>query len=626
MNNDTDTFKRENIIWEQREQAAQVNKHDASECSMHIPSDENKGNKLISLIRNPTDTIPENLLSPIIVRPRYMAHMDWFELNGQSMKPGVYWHGVNSDGSNVDIWICTPLIVEAITSSNADDDFGRLLRFIDSNGKWHEWSMPMHMLKGSCDELRGEILSQGAIFNPSKRSEIVKYIMSERPEKKMTSVNCVGWHNKTFVLPNQVIGTGNVIFQSESAMGSDFQTLGSISIWQENIGKLCIGNIPLMVAVSASLAGPLLRIVNRHQGGGIHFVGDSSSGKSTAVEIAASVWGPPEFIRSWSATANGLEGLAATRNDTCLILDEIDEASPQDIGKIVYMLCNGQGKQRASRIGNARKIQRWCTVALSTGERTLKSIMNDVGKDANTGQMVRLLSIPITFKYGAFSNLHIFHGGRELSDHLKKQRLITYGHIGLAFVQKLIEDKRDFPTLLEKIHQKFYHHTHNSIQDRAAGLFAVIGMAGELAIEYKLLPWHEGSALEAVVVAFQEWKNFEGIEETEEKRILRNISDFISKHGDSKFSQLGKSFGEEKSVSNRAGWYKDTEHGRVYMFFPTALLEAAGKFERARIVRALSAANWIVDSDSDNRFTKKTRLPGGGSKGLYHICEKEAEI
>lgn len=76
------------------------------------------------------------------------------------------------------------------------------------------------------------------------------------------------------------------------------------------------------------------------------------------VKVAASVWDEPDFVCSWSAAAKGLEGIAVKRNDICLILDEVDEASPYEKDKIAYMLSNGQGKQRAGKIGQALSIKR----------------------------------------------------------------------------------------------------------------------------------------------------------------------------------------------------------------------------------------------------------------------------
>ena len=333
--------------------------------------------------------------------------------------------------------------------------------------------------------------------------------------------------------------------------------------------------------------------------------------------MAASVWGSPEFIRSWSATANGLEGVAATRNETCLILDEIDEASPHEIGKIAYMLVNGQGKQRAGRVGTVRKIQRWRIITISTGERTLTSIMNEIGKRPNAGQLVRLLSIPVTFEHGAFSDLHEFESGRALSDHLKSMRLKHYGHVGPAFIRKLMDDKRDFPALLDMYLQPFNSVTKTNLEKRAAMVFAIITLAGELAIEYGIVPWEQTYVWDAALIAFQRWQTYQGPGQTEDTQILQAISDFIAKHGDSRFSAHHERI--EDTIYNRAGWYQDKNIGRVYMFLPVALVEAGGGFERSRIVEALKRAKWIVECDA-GRATKKARTRGG-MNNLYFICE-----
>lgn len=609
---------------EHGEQREQVMEYEGSRCSHSELVKLSIENTLITEIKNPMVVPPLQLPKPKAERPCYQSYDDWFEMNGKKMKPGVYWHGRRfKEGESVDVdeWICSPLTVEGITSSPRQDNFGRLLKFQDSNGQWHEWAMPMHYLKSNGDELRGELLNQGVVFNPKKRSDIINYLMTQQSYRKITAVERVGWYENVFVLPNQLIGQADVVYQSEVFTESEFHQAGSLSDWQHEIGRLCVGNIPLMVSISAALAGPILKFIDRQQGGGIHWVGDSSSGKSTAVEIAASVWGSPNFIRSWSATANGLEGVAATRNDTCLILDEIDEASAHEIGKITYMLVNGQGKQRAGKIGHARKIQRWRLITVSTGERTITSIMNEIGKRPNTGQLVRLLSIPVGFEHGAFSNLHHFESGRHLADHLKGIRIKHYGHVGPAFIRKLMNDKQDFPALLDKYLQPFNREANTNLERRAAMVFAIIALVGELAIEYGILPWEKTAAWDASLIAFERWQSFLGPGQTEDNQILHAVSDFIAKHGDSRFSAHREH--EDRPIINRAGWYKDTAQGRVYMFFPVALKEAGGNFERPRIVEALRKAKWIVENDN-GRASKKVRT-SAGLKNLYHICEPTDE-
>src|SRR5207247_1076814 len=109
---------------------------------------------------------------------------------------------------------------------------------------------------------------------------------------------------------------------------------------------------------------------------------------------------------SWNATANGQEGAAALCNDGLLVLDEISEADPKEVGKIVYSLGNGTGKQRANQSGNARGVTRWRCVVLSSGERTVGTTMAEGGHRIKAGQAVRLLDTPAARAFGAWDNLH----------------------------------------------------------------------------------------------------------------------------------------------------------------------------------------------------------------------------
>jgi putative DNA primase/helicase len=114
--------------------------------------------------------------------------------------------------------------------------------------------------------------------------------------------------------------------------------------------------------------------------------------------------------------------------------------------------------------------------------------------------------------------------------------------------------------------QRFGERLTTNIEKRAATTFSIVGLAGELAIEYDLLPWEKGAAFEAALLAFKRYQTYLESSQTEDSQILQAVSDFIAKHGDSRFSSVSEH--PEKSVQNRAGWYKNDDKGRVYMFFP----------------------------------------------------------
>ena len=76
----------------------------------------------------------------------------------------------------------------------------------------------------------------------------------------------------------------------------------------------------------------------------------------------------PGYVRTWRATANGLEGAAAGATDTALILDELAQVEARDLAAALYMLANGAGKARAHRDGGLREPRAWRVLTISSGE------------------------------------------------------------------------------------------------------------------------------------------------------------------------------------------------------------------------------------------------------------------
>lgn len=296
-------------------------------------------------------------------RPRYVVLDDWVEHAGSKYKPGVYHCGIakgKADGppEPFEIWICSPIHIDAVTFDGQNNNFGRLLRFKPTVGKWREWAMPMELLAGDGAALRGELLAMGVELDPYKaKQQLPAYLQSVHPKRRMHCALNVGWCNDSFVLPDTVIGPNatGVIFQSGERGHDEHTVAGTLAGWKTEIAARAVGNPILILAISASFAGPMLARCNA-EGGGVHFVGDSATGKSSAMEASCATWGGVNYKRSWRSTANGMEGAAALFNDCLLALDEISECDPKEVGAIVYALGNGRGKQRATRGGNARGV------------------------------------------------------------------------------------------------------------------------------------------------------------------------------------------------------------------------------------------------------------------------------
>lgn len=562
------------------------------------------------------------LFPPESERPRFLVLDDWEKREGRKVRPGVYWCSADQDKQgNITLsetWFCSPLHLDAITFDGQCNNFGRLLRLKNTLGNWRTWAMPMEMLRGSGEDLRGELLAMGVELDPYEAKRLLPvYLQREHPKKRMHCAMQTGWAGKSFVLPDEVIGPdrAGVIFQSGERAHEEHTQAGTLASWQEGIGTKASGNPLLVLALSSGFAGPMLARCNA-EGGGVHFVGDSSTGKTTAIEAACSIWGGPNYRRSWRATANGMEGAAALFNDCLLALDEISECDPKEVGAIVYALGNGRGKQRASRSGTARGVVRWRCFVLSSGERTIATTMAEGGHRVKAGQSVRLLDVPVNRTYGAWDDLHGAPSASAFSDAIKRTAAAHHGLVGRAFLEKLTHDLRDFCALLEEAKALFTEDDSEGQDKRAAGRFALIGLAGELATEYGLTGWQEGEAASAAALAFTLWRSERGRGNSEKQQIAERLSDFIERHGDGRFSTVDSS--SEVPINNRAGWWLDGSTGREYLLTSEAMREALKGFDFKRALDALQELGALPAPGADGKRARPVRIGGRVAK-LYQI-------
>ena len=573
-------------------------------------------------------------------RPKFVVIDDWHEEGATKYRPGVWHFGIKPGRGEApptltQQWICSPLYLDAVTTDAHGGNYGRLLRIKSTLGKWTTWAMPMNMLRGDCSDLRGELLGMGVEIDPFARNLLAVYLQDRAPKRRIQCALQTGWAStdyKAFVLPDTVIGpqSASVAYQSGERGSEEYTLSGTLERWQAGTAALAVGNPLLVLALSAAFAGPVLARCNA-ESGGIHLIGDSSTGKTTAVESACSVWGGPNFKRSWRTTSNGLEGAAALFNDSLLALDEISECDPRQVGEVVYMLGNGRGKQRAGRTGSARAVARWRSSVISTGERSIATTMTEGGHRVKAGQSVRLLDVPAKRTYGAWDNLHRYATGTAFSDALKIEAATHYGHGGRAFLEKLTRDHDDsFSAALDTIkgRDEFQAPGGEGQAKRAAGRFAVLALAGELATSYGITGWETGEAIKAAAVGFAAWLSLRGgigQGNAERGQIAERIISFIERHGDSRFTDAA-SDDEQRAmmVRDRAGYWRAAGDGRVYLFTADGLREALKGFDFNRALDALQEIGAIETPGADGKRAKFIRINGRGMK-LYAVNPSNIE-
>lgn len=203
----------------------------------------------------------------------------------------------------------------------------------------------------------------------------------------------------------------------------DLQPKGTFKGWWEMYLKQVKGNLLLELAVvfaASSLVTAFLK--TRHEvefaGTIFSFMGNSSTGKSTAAALAVSIAGNPTkgsntLFRSWNGTRNALEGYLSSNFGVPIVLDELSAATFKDTTGLLYSLAEGQGRQRSNIDGNVKALKNWGTTVISTAEH---SILNDSAR--NDGLNVRTIEISEAFTTSA-----------DNADAIKRATSINYGHI-----------------------------------------------------------------------------------------------------------------------------------------------------------------------------------------------------
>lgn len=540
---------------------------------------------------------------------------------------GVYYFGRDKEGNPLPpLRICTPLAITARTRDDRGHDWGYLLEWQDPDGRKHEWAMPQEMLAGQGDDYRRELLSRGFDIAPGNpaRNHLTHYIQTERTEARALCTDKIGWRDGVFVMPDRSIGEAGqrVIYQSTALAKHAFKTKGTLEGWRQQVAALCRGNHRAVFAISCAFA-PILLEMAGEESGGFHFRGDSSSGKTTLLRLAASVWGDSGFLQRWRATTNGLEGLAQLHNDCLLILDELAQVDPKEAGQIAYMLGNGQGRTRANRDGLAKKSASWRLLYLSAGEIGLADHVRDSGQRVKAGQEIRLADIPADAGkgLGVFDKLHGTDNPALFARQLAEAVTATHGTAGMAFIEAVITDRA---ALQEKLASYRQHFLKECLPENAAGQvervasrFALVAIAGELATHYRITGWADGEAFTAAKTCFEAWLEARGgAGNLEAQKLLADIRACLEAHEESRFSYLGRD--DTRSIHNRMGYIRDGNNGREFILLPEAFKRELCRGHDSTKAAKVMLEYGILIPGADGKAQKRESLPGN-KRGRFYV-------
>jgi putative DNA primase/helicase len=590
---------------------------------------------------NISDDVDFSILAAPIVTPRDVEQMQLEPARGSNEDPpgyirrrnGLFWQDP-SDPEKPEIRLAGPFDVVAETRDADGAAWGVLLAWRDHDGRGHEWAMPRALLAGDGADVRRVLLDGGLYVAPGRKARdlLNSYLASVTVQRRARAVSRIGWHGRAFVLPDGAIGDSEderSLLQTSGTVDHAYRVAGTLAEWRDGVARFATGNSRLVVAISAALAAPLLEVTGA-ESGGFHFRGPSSTGKSTALVVAGSVWGGggvAGYVRSWRATANGLEGVAAAHCDTLLCLDELGQVAARDAGEVAYLLGNGAGKSRAARDGTARRPATWRLLFLSSGEIGLADKVAEDGRGRRVvaGQQVRVLDIAADAQrgMGMFEQLHGFSNADAFARHIKSASASIFGTPGRALVEALVADDGKMREAVIRFVESFVAEHAPASADgqvtRAARRFALVAAAGELAVRLGILPWPQGEAERGAAACFADWIDGRGgIEPAETREGIAQVRRFLEQHGEARFSSFDTEDG--RPTINRAGFRRqDAEGGTEFFVLPQIWkTEVAAGFDPTALARALADRGHLIP-DRAGKFQAKHRLPGMGSARCYHL-------
>ena len=412
------------------------------------------------------------------------------------------------------------------------------------------------------------------------------YLNNFKPEFQAIGVDMVGWQgdNEAYMLPfanelrNSYLAKKRdkesieYILQQKGATVRTLQKKGTLARWKQTVGQVCRGNHLHSFALLVSLTPPALKVLGE-EGGFIHYVGGTSVGKSTILELSKSVWGHKE-LDSFRTTDNALESLCKNSNDGILFLDEIGEIDADALFKAIYMLANGVTKSRADRSGNAKATTHFTVIAQSTGEIGLEAKLAEKKIQTKGGLLMRMAELDADRGKGlnTFDVLNVnpdtgelFATGREQAEYLKKHAKENCGVVIDGFLKEVVPNVENYKKMLEEAKIKWLERNLRGCEGvemaRMAKRFSTIFASGAVAVEFGIIP-HSLEEIEGCVDSmFKNWlERFGGDNPHEYRMMVADLRKLCVEQRNSRFCNAHPTPEERENLPhNKAGYWKMKE-------------------------------------------------------------------
>jgi putative DNA primase/helicase len=522
------------------------------------------------------------------------------------------------ESSEEDICVSENYIkVTGLIRTLESDKWYTRIEFKDLDGHSQTIDMRCSILLDPKEPLRA-LADRGFAVPVHSQKHISAYLQAAKPTRRIRQINKTGWINdRAYICSSfKVLSLDNKEEYELIDVSKDrgYGIGGTLEEWQEHVAEYCADNHILTLSLCVGLSGPLQRFFPHIGTTVVNLIGKTSSGKTTALRAAASLWGSQKYVKQWRATDNSLESIAEAHNDGLLVLDDLGQVDAKKVGEIAYMLGNQMGKGRCNADSSLKKIKSWSLSILSSGEVSLEDKLNEDGCRAKGGQKVRFIDIDaiVSDEHGIYNNLYGFKSGAELSNCLKEQTSKYYGIVSERFVHWLIEqgclvDRLNslYQQAKEKLINKFCLSEADGEVLRVVDVFALYATTGTLAVTFGIFP-ESLKVNESIEFIFERWLNDRGGKRNvDEEEVVQHVMDFLMQHS-ANFIELRDGRTEEnRTTYNLLGYFQKENDSTTYYIIPTSFKEEICKGFSVKTVRHALKKKGMLEMDGKDN-PKKT--------------------
>lgn len=349
----------------------------------------------------------------------------------------------------------------------------------------NKFEIPFEIVSSS-SELRKYLFKYGVIYKEFFEHWVNEYVVEGIQALQVSNgviniTHLLGWQNVNneaypkFILDKYQSKNRPLIEYYDKHFQFKKGTLeGQLEFIEEEILPYKETRMALTIGLASIVAG----YIEPHKSIGtlvINVCGKSSTGKSSIMEIAGSMFANPELsnygiVRTFNATENFIMSMCEGRNGIPILLDDInsnkDEHSKQNL---IYQLASQEPRARCKNNGDTQiKRDKWSGLAIITSENPLLNM-----EALTQGSQARTLTL---------SNIQ-WTQSAEHSETIKAKVKDNYGYLGIEIANiiqnmelKEILDKQD--SYSNEIYKKM--EIRDSFSNRISSKMAPIVITAEL--------------------------------------------------------------------------------------------------------------------------------------------------